>query len=1017
MVLLFKLVLLVLLTFIPSYCVLWLLYLVRFVPSSIGSPSSLLATVTFFIGATALLFGRKPRVWLYSLLAGAMIAAGAILVGLVVVLSFIPIPLVGNAANLLIAVVGIGAALVTCLWDSRTSRSKRVLLPGLVTTSRKTISPLRVPKRPSRAPPPIMGFEVTEIPRDYAFPADAKETRQDVSASFLNIVRHLGSSDVPFSLLFLRKDSVTRVMFLTWAKDSVRLGVQMVLMQDTLLSNLKGFRLTKVKGYEGLCLQEDMACVAVEVSGIPTPITGEEQVTAPMSAPIGVLQGLDNAMVQVFVEPTTVSTREVASLQDRYKKAVQSSETTVTRERSSLLHGDRQESKRVVDPKELAKASRLARELERLNERDLCNTTVMVASCDSTLECADTAARRLASAIMGSVAPGQEQDPFKVRTFHRKKDLDRLLSGFPIGSPTRLTLREVANYLVLPQTDMGIRVTARERFSTSTQTTAKEARPQEERKVFRCDVPTGVRWKGRARSLYYGNPIDENGTVLSGKFLTSGTQYYDGHLLVLGTTRSGKTWSAMSLIGQAISMGLNPVVLVPSKAYEWRTLMRVFPGIRVFTAGDDTVAGFKLNFWEPPPKVPLRKWVDRVVQVLTLWLPNDRVISMHVEDWVYSTYANCGWDIESGERGHPILFEDIVEGVLTFGKELNYDEEVNKNFYGALVARVRSLLRKPSLVGMFNTSEGISIPGLLSHPTIIEMDALSQSDTALLMGMLTAAISEYKLANPSKRVENLLVLEEAHYVLGRNSLDGEANSAARQQAVHAFVEMLRVLGGTGLGLVIIDQLPSALASEVVKLPVNAVLHRLKEDRETMAMLGSHIGCSDAQIQHIRGMERGEAVVYLEEAREPKNVQMIPLSFLFHDQIDTEHLGSDAIRAHMSAFYDANPQLARHEPLPEGLMKRLATRDRTDVPGQGKASIAPTGAYLTNPEFMEAAQRFLDEGSGDALAAFAGLVYDAVGASGLPRTIEVATQVIGTVIPNEHGIISKEVISRLLEFHR
>jgi hypothetical protein len=232
----------------------------------------------------------------------------------------------------------------------------------------------------------------------------------------------------------------------------------------------------------------------------------------------------------------------------------------------------------------------------------------------------------------------------------------------------------------------------------------------------------------------------------------------------------------MSLIGQAITLGVNPLVLVPSKGYEWRMLLDIFPDLRVFTPGRSDVSPLVINIWDPPSRVRISKWIDRVVEVLTLWLPNNDVVSMHLQDVIYLVYKNCGWNLKTNTKGRPILLEDLVDAVREFGKSLDYGDEVSSNLFGALVARVKSILRKPSLVEMYNTAAGITISELL----------------IMLMGILAAGVSEYKLASPSKKVTNLLVLEEAHYLLSRTDISGEANSGIRLQAVGAFIEMLSV---------------------------------------------------------------------------------------------------------------------------------------------------------------------------------------------------------------------------------
>ena len=862
----------------------------------------------------------------------------------------------------------------------------------------------------------MAAVELQEMPKNYAFQDNAAQPQEDMVPKFLSVARHLSLASVPFSLRFERRDNVTRVLFLTWAQDDTLLYHQKTVLQDTLEGNLHGFRFKTCGYYEGLELGNTQSAAAVEVSGIPLSIEDEGQRKDPMDVVAGILQGLENGLVQIFVQPVETSDSELSSLESQFRQAVESSETTVTKEKSGLFSSDRQESKRIVDPKAMRRAELLKRQLERVSGKNLCKTQVMAASWGKRLEDADLAARRLSGGLMGALRPDMEQEGFKVRFYRNQKDVAKLLKGLPIGSYSILTPSEATNYLVLPKTDLGVRVTSRERFSSGTKEAADRPAAQAIKDAFECHVRTSVKWKRRRQKIIYGHPLSESGQPIETSYIISDIRYYDGHLIILGTTRSGKTFTAISIMGQAIAQGVNPIILIPSKAYEWRVLIVLFPDLHVFTAGDSDIALLMFNFWDPPPNVRLSKWVDRVVQVLTLWLPNDSVISMHVEDWVYTIYRICGWDIKTGKKGRPIMFEDIVEGLIEFGKDLNYDDERNRTFYGILYHRVKSILRKPALVEMFNTRVGITIPELLAHPTIIEMDNLSQNDRVLLMGMLTAAISEYKLANPSKAIENLLVLEEAHYILGKTNLKGEANSSARGEAIAAIIEMLRVLGGTGLGMVILDQLPSSLVDEVVKLAVNVILHRLKEDKQTMEMLGSHVGCTDAQFQHIRGMQRGETVVYLEREGEPKNVRILPLSHYLVDKLREDNPSDSEVKEHMTPFYQEHPELSEAMPLPDNLMERLKQGFRPQETGEEKKTgIIDLNEYLANGEFVRFAKSLLDEGTERGLQRLAEFIYDEVGEAGRVPAIRLAGRVMEEIAPEDKDAVAKSIVSRVLEF--
>ena len=151
-------------------------------------------------------------------------------------------------------------------------------------------------------------------------------------------------------------------------------------------------------------------------------------------------------------------------------------------------------------------------------------------------------------------------------------------------------------------------------------------------------------------------------------------------------------------------------------------------------------------------------------------MPIDGVLKMHFDDVFHTMYRRCGWSISNNKQGRPITLADLYEAVLevSAAKNLQYDDEVRKNIFGAMLARVKMMMRNPALVRMLNTTQGISIPELLNHTSVFILDNLSESDKILVTGLLTAAVSEYRMANPLPELRNLLIIEESHYLLGQS---------------------------------------------------------------------------------------------------------------------------------------------------------------------------------------------------------------------------------------------------------
>ena len=910
------------LTAIPVQGIIFLLLLVPWVPSTWIGPTLLFSGIVFLVGAGILIANRSLRMWFYSLVLGFSIGCSCLILATLALLSQIPVPFLGNAMYAACAAVMAVGFTIAWFWPTKKKNTQL----GLITTSSKSArfhKPSLGVQLLQRKSEMVLAVELKEIPHDFAFTEDGRYRLSEMVERFHSIIRSLSS--IPFALRIQRIQWNTRVLFLTWSKDEALLEHQRTVLYDALSNNLPGFKFKPLDSFTGISLGAKDKGSAAIINGVLLPIEDETQRKDTLEAMTGVLQDLENGVFQVFIEPTEMSKSKLRSLESRYKQESERSMTTISTEKSSWLHGTQQESKTIVNLEAKQRAEKLERQFKRLSTRHLCKTTVAVLSWGAAITTADLDARRIAGALVGALRPDSNEEEFHIEYKRKDRDITRLLQGLPVGDSTTLTAGEAAGYLILSRRDVGIRVTKREKFSSGTRDASEKTNSNESKShLIASMAPSNVKWLRRSPDLYLGNAIDEAGKLLPNVHVKTDVRWLNMHLGVFGNTRSGKSTSVMSIIGQAITLGVNPLVLVPSKGYEWRMLLDVFPDIRIFTPGRSDVAPFVINIWDPPLGVRILKWIGRVVQVLTLWLPNNDVISMHLQDVIYSVYRNCGWDLDTNTKGRPILLEDLVDAVREFGKSLDYGDEVNSNLFGALVARVKSVLRKPSLVKMYNTAAGITISELLAHPTIIEMDALSENDKIMLMGILAAGVSEYKLANPSKKVTNLLVLEEAHYLLSRTDISGEANSSIRLQAVSAFIEMLSVLGGTGLGIVLIDQSPGTLVPRVIKIIVNLLIHALS-DEDDRRIVGKHSRCTESQIEHIGGMQVGEAVVYLQHEGEPKNISVFPLEKFIHDKLPERPINEDIVRSHMNRLFEVCPELRASKPLPDGIMERFTVK--------------------------------------------------------------------------------------------
>jgi len=793
-----------------------------------------------------------------------------------------------------------------------------------------------------RGPLIVGAVELVEIPEDYLTLSDARKKNAIYRQAFRNILRGMMVIETPVGLRLERINGKTRVFFLTWGHNQERLKNRLSSLSSTIGAHLPKFKSNNHSQFSG-------HTVSINLEGVSACLIGEPLVTEdnqlgipqidPMEAVGEMLQGIDDTIFQVFITPSKRSKRKVKGLEREYEQSVSRSQTVVSSP-GGLFSPDSRQSTTKVNARAVRDSERLNRQIQRMSSFYLGKVSVIATHWHQDKKYAESQAKRVIAVLMSGITPADKEEDMKVKIKKRRKDFEKALAGRPVGNHTILTPEEATTYFALPQCDIGLRVSRREDFASgstdiSVILTDKETPMQtfvrEKLEKQKKPNPPPISKKKKGEGLW-SHPLER--FILLGYTLRNGEpqktqplgfvrKMLASHVGIYGNTGSGKTTTSVSLVAQAYRNQVIPIIITPGNVGDWRLLKDLFPEFRIFTAGNPGIAPLRYNMWDVPPGVPVGKYIDRLTDVHTAALPNDGVISMHFDDIFNTMYENCGWARMGNVRGRPIVLTDLYQAFQQVAtSHISYGEEMSRDFYGALDARLRSMFRNEILVDMLNTPTGLSIPELLAHPTIIETRDLSPEDRALLTGALTAGISEYLIANPKKEVSHLLVLEEAHHLLKRASgPSGYAEPTSKQKAIDNIVEMLRIQRGNGLSLLLIDQLPGSMVPEAVKLPGNVIIHTLT-DLEERLLVGRQALCTDAQIEHIGGMGIGEAVIRVITQNVPANIQVLPLAELVNISLPRRNWNDALVRTTMMEVFDKHTELKESHPLSQDLKDLL-----------------------------------------------------------------------------------------------
>jgi hypothetical protein len=770
----------------------------------------------------------------------------------------------------------------------------------------------------------VGAFEIVEMPEDYVL--DSKTQDNKVWEPFRNILRAMIAAKASVGFRFERIQGNTRLYYLTHGMSAKNLQQNMDLLQRILTSVIPKFRFQRLERFS---LQQVDRGIVGTLSGEILTVEDPRQRADPLTVIAESLLQMDNCVFQTFAIPETSRVMRAARrmLTGRsYKAKIQGAQMTVSSKKGGLFSIGREATSSVVDIESSIKADKLYRKYQRHRVEHACNAEINVACWDSTNERTEQDARLLLEVAKSVIIPDDSARDLKIR-IHKKPELFlRAMNGRPIGQMTLLTPEEVAMLFTIGRCDIGVILSKREAFSTAT----KPVPPPVKSEIIPVPSKTPERklvyseWKiPNHNVIFLGNPIGANGSPMAGSFVWFHPQKFESHIIICGNTRSGKTTTALSIVGQSMKCGLKVLIIVPMRSSDWLPLMYLFPdSFWIFKVGEDSDISLRINIFQPPPGVQVASWILALGDLLSSWMPNDRVMRMHLDDVLHTTYRNCGWDPKKNKIGRPILLSDFWDAVEEVCMDIPYGDEVRQNFYGAIYSRISNLLRNKILVDMYNTEEGITWEQIANNSMLVDVQGVpSDEDRSFVMGFLSTGLHMYKMAHPTKKITNLLVLEEASYILKRPEGPDYYGHGSSHYAVNRIVEILTTGGGNGLGVMILEQVPRRLMEDVIKLVVNVIVHALGEESERF-LIGGHIGVDAKRIEHVHQLGKGETLVFLEGEGTARSVKILPLNMYLDYPLPVKSVTDADICAFMKPVHEKYPNLSATTELPREVIDRV-----------------------------------------------------------------------------------------------
>ena len=379
------------------------------------------------------------------------------------------------------------------------------------------------------------------------------------------------------------------------------------------------------------------------------------------------------------------------------------------------------------------------------------------------------------------------------------------------------------------------------------------------------------------------------------------------HMLVVGTPGSGKTTFSVSLLDRLWKDHKIPFLVIEPAKNEYRSLVQSIPDLQVFTPGKNFISPFVFNPFTPPKNVKLETYKSTLKTAFAAAVSMSSPLDKIFEETVNNCYSDFRWldTYTSDNKGRTFNIVDFVKCFEETFEAIGYTGDA-KNIGRA------GLVRLQSLVNLFDNYSTIPIEDLLSKPTVIELAAIENSDQkALLISLLLLSILAYVNANyvGDGNLRNVVLLEEAHVLLDAdaNKGEGEANPSAIAQGL--VKRMLAEIRSYGVGIIIADQSPRKVTTDVVSLTDIKMAFRLVEAQDK-DILGDSSNMTDVQKQRLAKLKPGEAFLFFGKLDEPEEIKTEDYRLANNISIS---LSDDGIKS-LSTYWDTRKDKLR--PYPE-----------------------------------------------------------------------------------------------------
>lgn len=337
------------------------------------------------------------------------------------------------------------------------------------------------------------------------------------------------------------------------------------------------------------------------------------------------------------------------------------------------------------------------------------------------------------------------------------------------------------------------------------------------------------------------------------------------HTFITGSTGSGKSNTVYKILSELRLNKIHFLVIEPAKG-EYKNEFGKYVD-KVYGTNPNLTPLLRINPFSFYCNTHILEHLDRLIEIFNVCWPMYAAMPAVLKEAIEKSYQDCGWNLtkSTNKYGTDLFptFSDVTRNIKTIIDSSEYDTENKGAYKGSLITRLKSLTN--GINGQIFANDEISNEDLFEKNVIVDLSRVGSTETkSLIMGLLVLKLQEYRMNQGASGLRHVTVLEEAHNLLKRTSVEQSSESSnLLGKSVEMLTNSIAEMRAFGEGFIIADQAPALLDMAVIRNTNTKIILRLP-DQDDRELVGRAANLNEDQITELSKLPRGVAAIYQNE---------------------------------------------------------------------------------------------------------------------------------------------------------